>query len=383
MMTKMTKPTTAVLAFGLTTLLAGTAMAGAPPQAKCAAAKQKAVAKKEKGILSCRSKDAATPDPTALQACIDGVVAKFAPAFGKADAKGACVGDPAVVEPQVDNCADAVVSGIPINGGMEKCGAAKIKAAGGAASAKVNCYAKATGKGGHCSVDTKTPCLNSQACPSGQTCVFTPVDQPCLQKASGKLSSSFAKADLKGTCPGTGTSTDAVIDQSCVSTITNGLPGQSPNVCGNGVIEASNNETCDDGNALDGDGCPASCHVDSCTPVTPSSFGAHVTWSGGPPATTISGLGIFVDYPEGKVSQPVAANSFGVAGSLNNLGYGFNDNLIKTGGLPSTLMSLTFKTCQGAPAAVQGDFNCVVTDASDDDGNVVDPSTITCTVTVP
>src|SRR5262249_8546662 len=157
-------------------------------------------------------------------------------------------------------------------------------------------------KGGKCSVDG-TPCLNSQACPSGQTCVFTAVDPACVQKASSKLSSAFVKADVKGACSGSGVSTDATIDQSCVTSITNGLPGQNPNVCGNGLIEAGNNETCDDGNTLDGDGCPASCHVDSCTP-TASTFGAHVTWTGGPPSTTISGLGIFVDYPEGKVTQP-------------------------------------------------------------------------------
>ncbi len=54
--------------------------------------------------------------------------------------------------------------------------------------------------------------------------------------------------------------------------------------------------------------------------------------------------------------------------------YGFTDNAVKLGGLPTALLTLTFETCQGAPAATAGDFTCTVTDVSDDNGNVVDSS---------
>jgi hypothetical protein len=55
---------------------------------------------------------------------------------------------------------------------------------------------------------------------------------------------------------------------------------------------------------------------------------------------------------------------------------------VKLGGLPTTLASVSFQTCDGAPAATAADFTCTVTDASDDLGNVVDPSTLSCAVTV-
>ena len=167
----------------------------------------------------------------------------------------------------------------------------------------------------------------------------------------------------------------------CVAPVSGQLHAKAPG-CGNGIIEGFLGETCDDGNTQNGDGCPANCHVDSCTPVPASSSGAHVTYTNNA-GTTISGLGFFVDYPEGKVSAPTATAGFGVSNSFNDLGYGFTDNAVKIGGLPTSLVALTFQTCQGASAAMAADFSCTVTDASDDDGNVVDPSKVTCTVTVP
>jgi cysteine-rich repeat protein len=372
-----------VVAIGVTMVVASGALAGGPPEPKCAAAKQKAVSKLEAALLGCQSKNAAKPDAIALGACIAKSQGKFGPAFTKADLKGACVGDASTVSGQVDGCVNAVVESVPLLSGFEKCASAKLKAAGKTAGGKVGCYSKATGKGKHCSVTASTVCLGDGDCPSGESCVPTsPVDPACLGKADGALPTAFTAADAKGACPGTAVSTGATIDANCVASITNGLPAQVPNVCGNGVIEAGNNETCDDGNTRNGDGCPASCHVDTCTP-TATAFGAHVTWAGGPPSTTIAGLSIFVDYPEGKVGTLSVVNGFQVSGSANNLGYGFNDSLLKLSGLPATPLTLNFKTCQGAPAAVAGDFACVVTDASDDLGNVVDPSTLTCTVTVP
>ena len=41
------------------------------------------------------------------------------------------------------------------------------------------------------------------------------------------------------------------------------IPGCSEPVCGNGVVEAG--ETCDDGNTVNGDGCSATCQVETCT----------------------------------------------------------------------------------------------------------------------
>jgi hypothetical protein len=52
-------------------------------------------------------------------------------------------------------------------------------------------------------------------------------------------------------------------------------------------------------------------------------------------------------------------------------------------GLPSPLASVVFQACEDAPAATTADFTCTVTDASDDQGNVVDPSTLSFAATVP
>jgi hypothetical protein len=101
-----------------------------------------------------------------------------------------------------------------------------------------------------------------------------------------------------------------------------------------------------------------------------------------PAGTTISGLGVFIDYPAGKVTAPTnGAPVFGVSLNINDLNYAFSANAVKLGGLPGTFANI-FKSCNGAPAATAGDFTCTVTDASDDQGNVVDKSTLSCAVTL-
>jgi cysteine-rich repeat protein len=319
----------------------------------------KAAAKKEQGKFTCLSKDAAKPDPTTLDACLAKVVSKFAPAYTKADAKGACTGRPEDLENTVDLCVSNVAGLVPSGTDTEKCTSAKLKAAGKGAAGRLNCYSKAVAKPG------------------------LTVDLACLQKASDGVTTAFGKADAKGACPGDPAAVNAQVNGSCVLAVEGQLPPKAPG-CGNGVVEpfAPYNETCDDGNTADGDSCPSTCHVDSCTAVPASSFGAHVTYTG-PAGTTISGLGYFVDYPEGKVTNPTTTAPFGVSNDVNQLGYGCTVEAVKLGGLPPTLLTLTFQTCQGAPGAVAADFHCKVTDASDDNGNVVDPSTVTCAVTVP
>jgi cysteine-rich repeat protein len=358
------------------------ATAATDPLLKCASSKLKATGKKESGKLGCLSKNAAKPDPTKLSDCIMKVESKFAPAFDKADSKGVCAGRSQDLEATANACVQSIAAAIPppvdscnvptgfcvtattrpckadLDCLLPKCTSAKLKAAGKAAAGGLNCYAKAVGKG-------------------------LAVDPTCLAKADDGLTAALTKADAKGACPPpVNAGVNGEVTGQCVVPVQGQLPGKAPG-CGNGVVESYLGETCDDGNTKDGDTCPASCHVDSCTPVTPSSFGAHVTFTSNAGSTIIAGLGYFVDYPEGKVTAPGATAPFGVSNSLNDLGYGFNDNEVKVTGLPSPMLTLTFETCQGAPAATAADFSCTVTDASDDSGNVVDPSLITCAVTVP
>src|SRR5262249_31009890 len=112
---------------------------GTPPQ-KCAAAKRKAAGKKEAGKLGCYSKAAARTvavDPT----CLTNVETKFTAAFMKAG--GACSGSAPAAETAVDACVSALVGAVP---GTGRCPAAKLRAAGKAASAELSCWAKAVNK---------------------------------------------------------------------------------------------------------------------------------------------------------------------------------------------------------------------------------------------
>jgi cysteine-rich repeat protein len=349
------------------------ATAASDPLLKCASSKLKAASKKESGWFNCLSKDAAKPDPTTLSACIAKLESKFGPAFTKADAKGACIGDPTTVENSINSdgppptgCIPDVTALIPptdqtITTPLPKCTSAKLKAMGKGAGGELNCYSKAVSK----SLD---------------------VDQTCLQKARDGVTTSFGKADAKGACPGDPAATNAVSDEQCVTLVNGEIKGKAPLVCGNGVIEPSIGETCDDGplNGTPNDSCPSNCKVLSCTAQSGTSQQTSVTYTG-PAGVTIAGIAYLVDYPENKVSKPTFAGKFQVSLSTKDLTWGYSGNAIQgqSNALPSPFMTATFETCQGAPAAVASDFTCKVTDASDDQGNTVDPTTLTCTVTIP
>jgi len=104
-----------------------------------------------------------------------------------------------------------------------------------------------------------------------------------------------------------------------------------------------------------------------------------------PGGQTVGGLGLFVDYPEGAVRLPHTNFASGVSGASHDRDYGITEELIDAvgTGLPTTLLHLDFENCQCATAPTAAAFKCTVVDASDESFNVIDPSTITCTVTIP
>ena len=347
------------------------ATAGSDPLLKCASSKLKAASKKESGWFNCLSKDAAKPDETALGACIGKLESKFGPAFDKADAKGACIGDPTAVENSINldgspptGCIPDVTALIPptdqtITTPLPKCTSAKLKAIGKGAGGELNCYSKAVSK----NLD---------------------VDQACLQKARDGVTTAFGKADAKGACPGDPGAANAVSDEQCVTLVNAEIKGVAPLVCGNGVLEPSIGETCDDGplNGTPGDSCPSNCKVLSCTAQSGTSFQTSLTYSG-PTGVTISGISFLVDYPEDKVSKPTFTAKFGVSIATKDLTWGYSGNALKLGGLQSPFLTATFETCQGASAPAASEFGCKITDASDDSGNPVDPTMVSCAVTIP
>lgn len=146
-------------------------------------------------------------------------------------------------------------------------------------------------------------------------------------------------------------------------------------LCGNGSIDLG--ETCDDGNQLTGDSCPADCTIDNdCSPSGNVVATINVT----PPAgISLAAAQVLVGYPDDKIRIPGLGNQASVlnrltvtdplaALSANDLNYGIRV-LVNTSGDPITggpsLATIDFDTCTGSPAPVDGDFTCVVQDTSD------------------
>ena len=105
---------------------------------------------------------------------------------------------------------------------------------------------------------TRTDTCQAGVCSGGNPVVCTPLDQ----------------CHAAGTCaPATGQcSNPPVTGQSCndgnvctrQDVCTNGTCVGDPHVCGDGVLESSCGELCDDGNLVDGDGCDSNCTPTAC-----------------------------------------------------------------------------------------------------------------------
>jgi len=382
-----------------TALVAGTlavttvAHAGATVAQKCASAKQKAAGKKESAKLGCYSKAAAKAVPVD-SACLGKADGGFMSAFTKADAKGVCEGTESDVEFTIDHCIDqlnAIIthgscsatttqacsqdsdcpSGETCTLAPAKCSAAKLKAAGKDGAAKAGCWAKATGKG--------LPTGGSNPDPT-----FT----ACLAKADGKLMAAFTKADGAAPCAGTEPAAANIVDSSCIQSVMGQLP---PAVvgCGNGFVDPG--ETCDDGNTVDGDACPSTCVIKSCTVNTATHQSVSIQLTT-PAGVTVGALTLLVRYPEDKVRLPVTSDPANVSdGPMNDLSYAFKDPVIDTtfsDGLPANgagpMLHVTFDGCQGQALPTMGtEYGCTITDASDEDSNSIDLSTLSCSVTIP
>jgi hypothetical protein len=168
----------AALALGLVLVLSDPVTARPTPAQKCTSAKAKAAAREAAAKLGCHAK-AASRGAVVDAGCLAEAEARFARAFATADAKGGCLtaGDAAAMEALVDAFAQQAVETLPGGTTREagKCAAAKRKAAGKHASARLRCHAKAATKG-------------------------TPPDGECLAKADGTFARAFGKAEAKGGC---------------------------------------------------------------------------------------------------------------------------------------------------------------------------------------
>jgi hypothetical protein len=162
---------------------------------KCTAAKLRAVGKKESGLLACQSK-VAVKGSSVEPSCDNKVNAKYGTAYDKPGPCGAPAKD--VCEALADECRDALRAALPDGdpNSPSRCEAARLKAAGKKASAKLTCYAKAAIKG-------------------------TPVDSApngCLDRATAKFTAAFNK--ITG-CTGDNAvqTIESLIDSKCVDQV--------------------------------------------------------------------------------------------------------------------------------------------------------------------
>ena len=197
--------------------------AGVPASARgngCLGAKLKAIGKKESGLLGCSAKGA-TLGASAESACIAKVDAKFIHAYDKPTG---CT-PPAPLDSQcetlADDCRDALRAALPDGDATNpsRCEAARLKAAGKNAAAKLTCYAKAAAKGA----------------PVGTS------SHGCLDKVDAKLKGAFKKMrGCTGDASGSAENIASLVDSRCVApVVTVDAEGRVTDICSTDRIAAS------------------------------------------------------------------------------------------------------------------------------------------------
>ncbi|MDX2168471.1 MAG: hypothetical protein SF182_15460 [Deltaproteobacteria bacterium] len=165
--------------------------------------------------------------------------------------------------------------------------------------------------------------------------------------------------------------------------------------CGNGDIELSLGETCDDGGRAEGpgDACPANCRIAPCQP-SGQQITVAVDFDTDPGDLLLLSLTLFVRYPDGTVDVPGASADPPVVESVtsdffsitpNDQNYALTAVLLDpflSGVGAGNAIRVTFNVCEGAAPPDAGDFTCQVVNASDLD-NVEVGDQVTCRVSVP
>jgi hypothetical protein len=210
MMNRQSRPGWSIGSVGLLVLSTGVSLfARLPPEVKCADAKAKAAAIAVYAQAKCGAK--AVGDGTAVDPkCLLKAESKLRASFAKADSKGACRGSPDAALAAATACATTFGEAIS---GDPRCAAIKLKGAGVKARNKAACARKAADKGPEALAE-------------------------CVDKVEAKFAATIAKADEKGSCTGTASALEGLVD-ACVAT----LP---PGHC-NSTGYATCNGACPDG----------------------------------------------------------------------------------------------------------------------------------------
>ena len=375
-----------VLALAGVALLCGVSVpAGAQPtkdSLKCASSKLNAFGKDVAGRLKCYSK-AVGKGVAVDTACLDKAEAGDRTSFQKAEEKGGCATDANFFDVNHDTIPDGMIDSIDHliedGGGLtdgindliliaipdpppavSKCTSTKLGALSKLGGSLIKCDSKAAKKN-------------------------EPLDPTCQQKALDKYNQTVTKAEAKvpNDCQTTG---DVNELGNIVFRLDSALVLTAPRFdgCGNNLVTPGSTppENCDDGNQDNFDSCPSDCFIDACTPTATA---APVTLTISSP--DVRNLSINLDYPEGKVDLPgedftpdVTAL---VGGTFQPFDFGHALRVVAADAFnfgTTSIATLNFVTCNGAPAPVVGDFPCFVTEAGSEAGPV---QGLTCTVTIP
>jgi cysteine-rich repeat protein len=140
--------------------------------------------------------------------------------------------------------------------------------------------------------------------------------------------------------------------------------------CGNGIEEEG--ESCDDGNTMDGDECPADCVVSACVPAG-TTRAVDVNFQS--PESLLS-ITLVLQYADGTVQIPGAGTDATVGARVVNRPPGFLATFVDfdfalRGTLSGSrafasmrIFTVNFDECQDAPDVAAADFSCTVLEAA-------------------
>lgn len=196
-----------------------------------------------------------------------------------------------------------------------------------------------------------------------------------------------------GSC---GTPTLPSATATATPTISGNTPTRTPTrptggTCGDGIVDLGGGETCDDGNRIDNDGCPANCRVLTCS-ASEQRLSVDVNFAANNPDVFLQTLTIFLRYPDGTISLPgrddsppviarVTSDIFSV--TPRDFDYALRVLLVDPTTLgyhDGTAMTVVFDVCQGASAPALGAITCTIEDGTNQDFMTVPGDQITCTL---
>ena len=189
----------------------------------------------------------------------------------------------------------------------------------------------------------------------------------------------------------TRTSTPGVTPTRTATPAPSTTPTPSGAVCGNGVMEAG--ESCDDGNTVNCDACPGSCHAPTACTTNATRFTQTVRLTP-PPDTQLTGAQLCLEYPSASVNLPgsgqVSGRVSGFSGfsTLNDFNNSVLATLTSSAAQSQLQFTISFDHCivggNPVPPPPVTAFTCVMRGAADEFEQLIQPpSLVDCQAVAP